>query len=503
MVRSVALVSILDFALSASMPADCCAGKCCVAGQKDQGCLCKGSAPDEASCPSCVVGSLRDQYLDYLKKHNPDPANLKDKDLEKLADDFAKDCGNGDYKTARDDLKKQGVPDALANAFMDQIGVADKAHKFAMDADPNSGASPAQLSYDEAQYKASLQTYENDLAAASGANLINATDYADRLKTMNDLSQQMDQINQWANVYNQSSMPWSPDPSGGWYVPGAGTSGGSWMPGPGTGPAPSDGMWYPWIPGPGPDGGGLNLSGGPILIVNDPDLSAGITTQLGPDVVAIGTGGQGEFTVQTGSPTDLGYPPIISNVPPLPEAGAAAATQYSGHALVINPTTTGATISFLIDQTQYSLPAGQALPLSGQASWVISFDRSSGLGTASYTLAPGHYDFTESGGGWDLVQKTYKVVLDNSANPNDFSFVMEGQPGSVPAHQAVEISSKVPVVLTFDPGNGAEPANKELVEGSFTIGINPQTGLLDVFSNPTSTPEPASTSAPTSPPVLP
>ena len=109
------------------------------------------------------------------------------------------------------------------------------------------------------------------------------------------------------------------------------------------------------------------------------------------------------------------------------------------------------------------------------------------------------YKFITSAGGRDLVQKTYKVVLDNSANPNDFSFVMENQPGTVPAHQTVEISSKMPVVLTFDPGNGSGAANKELVEGTYTIGLNPQTGLLDVFPGPAPTPTPA----PPSPAVLP
>ena len=57
----------------------------------------------------------------------------------------------------------------------------------------------------------------------------------------------------------------------------------------------------------------------------------------------------------------------------------------------------------------------------------------------------------------------------------------------------------MPVVLTFDPGNGSGAANKELVEGTYTIGLNPQTGLLDVFPGPAPTPTPA----PPSPAVLP
>ena len=224
--------------------------------------------------------------------------------------------------------------------------------------DLKSGAPESTINYDLGQLKASEQNYQNKVEAAHTAGLIAGGDEANRLQTLNDLSQTTDLLNQYHNAQGQATQPWLPGPGGG-----------------GT-----------WIPGPG--GGGLNLPEGPILIVNDPNLPAGVMTQIGPSLVAIGTGGQGDFMVQPGSPSDLGYPPPITNVPPVPEAGGAAAGQYAGQALVMNPETTGVTISFLIDQAPYSLPAGQELPLAGQPSWVIAFDRGGSLGPTSYTLMP-------------------------------------------------------------------------------------------------------------------
>lgn len=63
----------------------------------------------------------------------------------------------------------------------------------------------------------------------------------------------------------------------------------------------------------------------------------------------------------------------------------------------------------------------------GQPSWVIAFDRGGQAGEARYTLAPGSYEFTVAASGWDLVQKTFKVALDNSANPGDFNYVLENR----------------------------------------------------------------------------
>ena len=404
------------------------AADCCTAAD----CTCDGSATDEAGCPSCVKGSVLNSLTtgtgtNYLP-------------TQQDRDTFNTLWSNGDWAGLKQFLDSQGVPSPVGDMLMGQIAVAQKFEQYKNDA--LSGAGTGQLAYDLGQFNARVQEYKDKAQAAGNQNLINPTDFASRLQTMGDLSKKMDVINQFANVRDQATQPWSPDPSG-----------------------------------------GLTLSEGPIMILNDPDLPDGTMTQLSPDLVAIGTGGQGEFQVQVGNPSDVGYP-LITNVPPVPEASTAAVQRTNDQALVINPATTGATFNFVIDQTPYTLKAGQSQPLAGRPSWVIAFDRGGQFGQARYTLAPGHYECAVTASGWDLVPKTYKVILDNSAYPSDFNFVLEGQAGMVPAHQRQEITSKLPVVLMFDRGNGRAVAHRELVEGTFTIGIDPQTKLLDLFPGP-------------------
>lgn len=40
---------------------------------------------------------------------------------------------------------------------------------------------------------------------------------------------------------------------------------------------------------------------------------------------------------------------------------------------------------------------------------------------------------------------------------------------------------RFPVVVSFDPGNGGEPSQVALPSGSYMIGVNPETGLWDLF----------------------
>ena len=338
MAGSGALVSLFECTLSASMNPDCGCG--------EADCECEGSAADEASCPQCVKGNI----LKELQNHNL---------FQSPADQAAFNNCNLDPACLQNLFDNQNNPDTHVNPgvkdmLLAQLDLAQRTKKY--ENDLKSGAPESTINYDLGQLKASEQNYQNKVEAAHTAGLIAGGDEANRLQTLNDLSQTTDLLNQYHNAQGQATQPWLPGPGGG-----------------GT-----------WIPGPG--GGGLNLPEGPILIVNDPNLPAEVMTQIGPSLVAIGTGGQGDFMVQPGSPSDLGYPPPITNVPPVPEAGGAAAEQYAGQALVMNPEITGVTISFLIDQAPYSLPAGQELPLAGQPSWVIAFDRGGSLGPTSYTL---------------------------------------------------------------------------------------------------------------------
>ena len=356
--------------------------------------------------------------------------------------DFDTKYGKGDWAGIEKLLATKNVPPDLRNVYMKQIELAQRFNQYKDAA--MTGAEGGQLAYLKGQFDAAAKDYNDAVQKAANLGLLKPEDFAERLLAIDDISRRMDTINQYAKVRDLCTQPFSPDPSG-----------------------------------------RLTLSGGPVMIFTDPDpsLPGGMMTQLSTDLVAIGTGGQGDPLVQVGSPSDVGYP-LITSVRPVPEASTAAVERTSDQALVINPATTRATVNFEVDQTPYRLEAGLAQPLIGQTSWVIAFDRGGQAGEARYTLAPGGYSFTVKANGWDLVQKTFKVTLDNSLNPEDFNYVLDNQAGVVTARQEQEITSKLPIVLAFDRGDGREVAHKELAEGTYAIGIDPQTRLLDLFPGP-------------------
>ncbi len=70
---------------------------------------------------------------------------------------------------------------------------------------------------------------------------------------------------------------------------------------------------------------------------------------------------------------------------------------------IVNPATTGVTLSYSLNGQQFALQPG-SMEEVGTAS-VIEFDRGNGQGIARYTLDGGTYTFTAgSNGGWDLVR---------------------------------------------------------------------------------------------------
>jgi hypothetical protein len=70
---------------------------------------------------------------------------------------------------------------------------------------------------------------------------------------------------------------------------------------------------------------------------------------------------------------------------------------------IVNPATTGATLTYTLNGQQFGLQPG-SMEEVGAAS-VIQFDRGNGLGVVRYTLDCGTYIFTAgSNGGWDLVR---------------------------------------------------------------------------------------------------
>ncbi|HZY84278.1 MAG TPA: hypothetical protein VFE78_05580 [Gemmataceae bacterium] len=142
----------------------------------------------------------------------------------------------------------------------------------------------------------------------------------------------------------------------------------------------------------------------------------------------------------------------------------------------------GESVNYTLDSSAFQMGPGQSQNLDGSKTWTIRFDRGGSFGQAEYSLTSGAYEWVVTDRGWDLRSKTYVVTLDNTRNPNEFNYVISDRQDVVPAGQTKTITSKMPVVITFDRGDGREPARKPLDTGTFHVDVNPTTNLVDVFA---------------------
>ena len=70
---------------------------------------------------------------------------------------------------------------------------------------------------------------------------------------------------------------------------------------------------------------------------------------------------------------------------------------------ITNPAASSATLSYVLNNTNYSIPPGYSQSLTLDRSWVISFSRGGNFGPARYGLEPGQYTFELTADhGWEL-----------------------------------------------------------------------------------------------------
>jgi hypothetical protein len=92
-----------------------------------------------------------------------------------------------------------------------------------------------------------------------------------------------------------------------------------------------------------------------------------------------------------------GYWPQVSPNPPVPQGEA--------RAVVANPATNSATLSFHVDGTAYSIAPGETKEFDVSIPHVVQFDRGGSTGTARYALTSGIYTFTPTAQGWELYRR--------------------------------------------------------------------------------------------------
>ncbi len=283
----------------------------------------------------------------------------------------------------------------------------------------------------------------------------------------------------------------------------------------------------------GPPPQDLPLPTGETTFISNPMLPQGQMVVLGPDTVLLGGGyvppttatmlpyngfeggGGGNVAVWTGTmsgmgiPVQAGYPltdvePLImptsltvaantAFIPQQPGLGLLPARTQpllgqpqfaqapSVRVVMVNTPDSGGTITYVVGAERYTLEPGYEQEHELDTPPIIEFDRGGSFGLARYTLQPVRYAFVVGGRGWDIQPRDYEATLDNRDNSNDFHFMRGTEPDVVPARQIRLIRYTSPIRVSFDRGDGAEPALKELGDGSYKIGVDARTGLFDLF----------------------
>jgi hypothetical protein len=131
----------------------------------------------------------------------------------------------------------------------------------------------------------------------------------------------------------------------------------------------------------------------------------------------------------------------------------------------------------------------------------IRFDRGGSFGVAEYELTSGAYQFVLTDRRLELCAKSFAITLDNTRNATEFNFVLSDRYVTakelrsevseefsstdrqevIPAGQTKTFTTRFPLVITFDRGDGRQPARRRLCDGTFCVGVTQTTNLIDVF----------------------
>jgi hypothetical protein len=138
-------------------------------------------------------------------------------------------------------------------------------------------------------------------------------------------------------------------------------------------------------------------------------------------------------------------------------------------------------VNYTVNEQHFTLQPGYNQALPDGTTWTVAFDKGDSAGAARYGLASGTYAFTVKDKGWELYKKTYKISLDNSGNPQDFSYVVGDKPQTLAAGQAQELTANYPIVVRFDDGAGQVVARR-LETGTVNVALTPDGKSLDLFA---------------------
>jgi hypothetical protein len=138
--------------------------------------------------------------------------------------------------------------------------------------------------------------------------------------------------------------------------------------------------------------------------------------------------------------------------------------------VILNPIENQSLIRFAFEGEIKTLKPGFMLDMGREG--VVVFDRGLSGRRALYTLRDGTYSFKINNGGWDLVSKTFDVVLDNKQGTSDFYYFNNGKPMTLRAGFLAELKGRHPIGIEYKRNN-TDTVKKRLTSGIFIIENTP------------------------------
>jgi hypothetical protein len=221
------------------------------------------------------------------------------------------------------------------------------------------------------------------------------------------------------------------------------------------------------------------LPTGKVRLIFNPNLAFGSAIVLSENTVMVGSRGRGGVKISKGNAAEALGLPVIADQP----IANAEGPEVTGGVLLMNPKTTGANVRYVLNGSAYTMEPSMSQTLPAATSWSIEFDRGDNVGFSRYVLPEGTYHFSPTETGWELYRHRYDVTIDNSRNPRDFQFIFDGERLVVRAGHTKTLSSRYPIVLRYDRGDGADAARKRLnFSGTVEVAVNAADNRWDIFA---------------------
>ena len=172
-----------------------------------------------------------------------------------------------------------------------------------------------------------------------------------------------------------------------------------------------------------------------------------------------------------GHPGNTWYPPQSGYTPNHVPSNSVPLTARH-RLLVMNPASNEGDVRFVVRGRTYHLAAGTQQELKVRKKDLIRFDRGNGNGLARYSIQPGTYIFRVDEDRWDVYRKTIRVTIDNRGNEHNFRYLVGRQAKQLPSGEMNTHTSRYPIQIMFDPSNGDSPVRRQMIEGTFRVGLN-------------------------------